>query len=114
MKNRVLLAVLSGALALATSAWATTTDDVVSASLTAYVGKMGSVNNTQTEAFIVDENGNAVSCQGFDTKVYIARAHARHQLMFDSLLAAKLAGRSVELHYQAISSQCWVKRVLIH
>jgi hypothetical protein len=113
MKTRLLLAVLSGALALGTSAAASTTNDTVSGSYTGNVGTVGTINATYSETFLRDSTGNWVSCQGVDSRFYIPRAHARHQLMYDTLLAAKLSGRTVELHYEMISNQCWVKRVIL-
>ena len=113
MKTRLLLAVLSGALALGTSALATTTNDTVSGSYTGSVATLGTINATYSDLFLKDSQGNWVSCEGIDSRFYIARAHARHQLMYDTLLAAKLAGRTVEMHYERISNQCWVKRVIL-
>jgi len=114
MKARLFkFAVLCGLFAMGAPASATTTDDAVSGSYTGTVFRLGTINNTYSDLFISDSQGNGISCQGLDSRFYIARAHARHQLMFDQLLAAKLSGRTVEVHYQVVSSQCWVKRVIL-
>jgi hypothetical protein len=107
------LAVLTGLLALGAPVSATSTDDTVSGSYTGTVFRLGTINNTYSDLFISDASGNGISCQGIDSRFYIARAHTRHQQMFDNLVAAKLSGRSVEVHYQLVSNQCWVKRVIV-
>lgn len=112
MKTLLGLAVLVGGLATGASASATSTNDTVSGSWTGVVRTMGTTNATYSEMFLQDSLGNYVTC-GTDSRWYIARAHARHQLMYDTLLAAKLSGRSVEVMAEDIGGQCWVKRVYI-
>lgn len=112
MKKRLWLAVLCGALTVGASATATTTNDTVSGSMEGAIRQMGTTNATYSEVFLIDDStGNNQSCAGFDSRLFLARAHARHQLMFDVLLAAKLSGRRVEVQYEIISSACWVKQV---
>ena len=113
MKTLLGLAVLVSGLVTGASASATTTNDVVTGSETGLVANMGTINVTYSEMFLTDSAGNYQSCNGGDTRWYIARAHARHQIMYDTLLAAKLSGRSVEVHAEDITGQCWVKRVII-
>lgn len=114
MKTRLLqLAALGGLLALGAPASATTTNDTVHGSYTGTVFRLGTINNTYSDLFISDSSGNGISCEEIDSRFYIARAHARHQLMFDTLLAAKLSGRMVEVAYELISNQCWVKQVIL-
>jgi hypothetical protein len=114
MKKRLWLAVLCGALTVGASATASTTNDTVSGEMDGPVGSMGTTNATYSEVFLIDSStGNNMSCAGFDSRIFIARAHARHQLMFDTLLAAKLSGRRVAVAYEVISSQCWIKQVHI-
>jgi hypothetical protein len=113
MKKRVWLAVLCGALTVGASAMASTTDDTFTGAMDGPVGSMGTTNVTYSEVFLKDDDGNNMSCAGFDSRIFIARAHARHQLMFDTLLAAKLSGRRVSLYYEVINDQCWVKQVHI-
>jgi hypothetical protein len=111
MKKRLWLAVLCGALTVGASATATTTNDTFTGSMEGTIGSMGTTNVTYSEVFLKDESGNNMSCAGFDSRLFIARAHARHQLMFDTVLAAKLAGRRATIYYEVISSACWVKQV---
>jgi hypothetical protein len=114
MKTRIGLTVLAGALALGTSAFATSTDDAVTGSHGGFVGDLGTINATYSDMFLKNSDGSGQAClPGIDSRFHIARAHARHQLMFDTLLAAKLSGRPVEVFYQNVSNTCWVKRVII-
>jgi hypothetical protein len=107
------LAVLTGLLALGAPASATSTDDAVTASQTGFVHSLGTINATYSDLYLAYADGSLIACESTGTRHYIARAHARHQLMYDVLLAAKLSGRMVEMHYQLVGSQCWVKRVIL-
>jgi hypothetical protein len=113
MKTLLGLAVLAGGLATGASVSATPTNDTVTGSQTGVVRSMGTINATYSEVFVTDSQGNYLSCNGGDTRWYISRAHARHQLMYDTLLAAKLSARSIEIHAEDVTGTCWVKRVIL-
>jgi len=113
MKTGFLLAVLGSALALGMPASASTTNDTITGGTGGLVVSVGTINATYSEVFLKFETGELVSCEGIDSRFYIPRAHARHQLMYDTLLAAKLAGRRVEMSYERLGAQCWVKQVIL-
>jgi hypothetical protein len=113
MKTLLGLAVLAGGLATGASVSATPTNDTVTGGQTGVVRSVGTINATYSEVFVTDPQGNYLSCSGSDSRWYISRSHARLQLMYDTLLAAKLSGRTIEIHAEDISGQCWVKRVIL-
>ena len=110
---KTIFAAILVTVALAGTASATPQDDTTTGSqgsvtvqnVTAGHSQYGSFYYTAFSATC----GTAYNANG----VRISTAHPRYQDMMRTLLAATLSRATVITHYENISGQCWLKRILI-
>jgi hypothetical protein len=111
---KTIFAAILVTIALAGTASATPQDDTTNGSQGAMTVQNVTSGHSQYGSFYFTFPGTCGTSSTYNSNgVRVSSGHPRYQDMMRTLLAATLSRAQLIVHYESISGQCWLKRILI-